>query len=127
MLLFGQCIKRILYGRIKTQNTMSVFIGKFAITISPLNDPLGYGMSYFSFFFYLYKRQIRIDNRFAYQWGCSKTILTHLCFADDLVLLCHADLISACIPFLRFSFCTKTETEPDFLVFEKSKTELSGF
>lgn len=43
------------------------------------------------------KRQIRRDDRFRYHWGCKKLMLTHLCFADDLLLLCHGDEISACI------------------------------
>ncbi|GJT13945.1 RNA-directed DNA polymerase, eukaryota, reverse transcriptase zinc-binding domain protein [Tanacetum coccineum] len=43
------------------------------------------------------KRQIRLDSRFRYHWGCSKINLTHLCFADDLLMLCHGDLISASI------------------------------
>ncbi|GKF65731.1 hypothetical protein Tco_0192248, partial [Tanacetum coccineum] len=43
------------------------------------------------------KRQIRLDSQFRYHWGCSKINLTHLCFADDLLMLCHGDLISASI------------------------------
>ncbi|GJS56143.1 RNA-directed DNA polymerase, eukaryota, reverse transcriptase zinc-binding domain protein, partial [Tanacetum coccineum] len=43
------------------------------------------------------QRQIRLDNRFKYHWGCSRIRLTHLCFADDLLMLCHGDHISACI------------------------------
>ena len=43
------------------------------------------------------KRQIRRDGRFRFHWGCEKFQLTHLCFADDLLLLCHGDLISASI------------------------------
>ncbi|GJX65786.1 RNA-directed DNA polymerase, eukaryota, reverse transcriptase zinc-binding domain protein [Tanacetum coccineum] len=43
------------------------------------------------------QRQIRLDNRFKYHWGCSRIRLTHLCFADDLLMLCHGDHISASI------------------------------
>ncbi|GJV71895.1 RNA-directed DNA polymerase, eukaryota, reverse transcriptase zinc-binding domain protein [Tanacetum coccineum] len=48
------------------------------------------------------KRQIRQDDRFKYHWGCSRIKLTHLCFADDLLMLCHGDHVSACI--LRRAF-----------------------
>ncbi|GKC99545.1 RNA-directed DNA polymerase, eukaryota, reverse transcriptase zinc-binding domain protein, partial [Tanacetum coccineum] len=43
------------------------------------------------------QRQIRLDDRFKYQWVCRRIKLTHLCFADDLLMLCHGDLISASI------------------------------
>ncbi|GJT46938.1 RNA-directed DNA polymerase, eukaryota, reverse transcriptase zinc-binding domain protein [Tanacetum coccineum] len=43
------------------------------------------------------KRQISLDDIFKYHWGCSRIKLTHLCFADDLLMLCHGDHISACI------------------------------
>ncbi|GKF34389.1 RNA-directed DNA polymerase, eukaryota, reverse transcriptase zinc-binding domain protein, partial [Tanacetum coccineum] len=39
------------------------------------------------------KRQIRLDSRFRYHWGCSKINLTHLYFVDDLLMLCHGDVI----------------------------------
>ncbi|GKC61991.1 hypothetical protein Tco_1089589, partial [Tanacetum coccineum] len=42
-------------------------------------------------------RQIRLDDRFKYHWGCRRIKLTHLCFVDDLLMLCHGDLISASI------------------------------
>nr|GEU63311.1 hypothetical protein [Tanacetum cinerariifolium] len=55
------------------------------------------------------KRQISIDKRFKFHIGCKSLGLTHLCFADDLLLLCHGDLILVCI--LRrgldeFSMCS---------------------
>ena len=37
------------------------------------------------------------DKKFQYHQNCSKLSLTHLCFADDLLLLCHGDYESACI------------------------------
>ncbi|GKD50472.1 RNA-directed DNA polymerase, eukaryota, reverse transcriptase zinc-binding domain protein, partial [Tanacetum coccineum] len=43
------------------------------------------------------KRHVRIDKRFQYHYGCKNLDLTHLCFEDDLLLLCHGDPISACI------------------------------
>ncbi|GJU21733.1 RNA-directed DNA polymerase, eukaryota, reverse transcriptase zinc-binding domain protein [Tanacetum coccineum] len=55
------------------------------------------------------KRQIGNDKRFKFHSGCKALNLTHLCFTDDLLLLCHGDLISACV--LRggldeFSMCS---------------------
>ncbi|GJX90174.1 RNA-directed DNA polymerase, eukaryota, reverse transcriptase zinc-binding domain protein [Tanacetum coccineum] len=43
------------------------------------------------------KRQIKRDSRFKYHTGCSKLKITSLCFADDLLMLCHGDVVSASI------------------------------
>nr|GEZ02719.1 hypothetical protein [Tanacetum cinerariifolium] len=43
------------------------------------------------------KRHVRNDGRFKYHSGCGKLEITSLCFADDLLLLCYGDLISASI------------------------------
>ncbi|GKC90120.1 RNA-directed DNA polymerase, eukaryota, reverse transcriptase zinc-binding domain protein, partial [Tanacetum coccineum] len=43
------------------------------------------------------KRQISLDKRFKYYWGCKEMGITHLCFVDDLMLLCHANKNSASI------------------------------
>ncbi|GJZ56000.1 RNA-directed DNA polymerase, eukaryota, reverse transcriptase zinc-binding domain protein [Tanacetum coccineum] len=43
------------------------------------------------------KRQIRNDKRFRYHFGCGKLKIKSLCFADDLLMLCHGDMISASI------------------------------
>ncbi|GJT92150.1 RNA-directed DNA polymerase, eukaryota, reverse transcriptase zinc-binding domain protein [Tanacetum coccineum] len=43
------------------------------------------------------QRQICLDDRFKYHWGCRRIKLTHLCFVDDLLMLCHGDHISASI------------------------------
>ncbi|GJR58907.1 hypothetical protein Tco_1501069 [Tanacetum coccineum] len=52
----------------------------------------------FGFYSFMIKWiMIRLDSRFKYHWGCSKISLTHLCFVDDLLMLCHKDLISASI------------------------------
>lgn len=37
------------------------------------------------------KRQIGNVEEFQYHWGCDELQLTHLCFADDLILFCHGD------------------------------------
>lgn len=34
------------------------------------------------------KRRIIEDNRFKYHWKCDKLQLTHMCFADDLLIFC---------------------------------------
>ncbi|GJU37563.1 RNA-directed DNA polymerase, eukaryota, reverse transcriptase zinc-binding domain protein [Tanacetum coccineum] len=43
------------------------------------------------------KRQIKRDSRFKYHTDCSKLKITSLCFADDLLMLCHGDVVSASI------------------------------
>ncbi|GKC96770.1 RNA-directed DNA polymerase, eukaryota, reverse transcriptase zinc-binding domain protein [Tanacetum coccineum] len=48
-------------------------------------------------FILMVKIQILIDKRFKYHWGCKEMGITNLCFADDLMLLCHADKTSASI------------------------------
>jgi hypothetical protein len=39
-------------------------------------------------------RQSIQNSTFKYHWRCKPTKITHLCFADDLTLFCHADLES---------------------------------
>ncbi|GJW01885.1 RNA-directed DNA polymerase, eukaryota, reverse transcriptase zinc-binding domain protein [Tanacetum coccineum] len=34
------------------------------------------------------------SNKFKYHWGCKQLKISHLCFADDLLVLCHGDLES---------------------------------
>lgn len=43
------------------------------------------------------KRQIQLENKFKFHWGCKEMGITHLCFADDLMLLCHGDMLSASV------------------------------
>ncbi|GJV82714.1 hypothetical protein Tco_1522612 [Tanacetum coccineum] len=47
---------------------------------------------------YSWKGKSRRDNRFMFHWGCKDMGITHMCFVDDLMLLCHADMILASIP-----------------------------
>ncbi|GJZ76220.1 RNA-directed DNA polymerase, eukaryota, reverse transcriptase zinc-binding domain protein [Tanacetum coccineum] len=42
-------------------------------------------------------RQVISEKKFKYHWGCKELKITSLCFADDLLLLCHGDLISASV------------------------------
>ncbi|GKF62034.1 RNA-directed DNA polymerase, eukaryota, reverse transcriptase zinc-binding domain protein, partial [Tanacetum coccineum] len=37
------------------------------------------------------KRNIAANPHFKYQWKCNDLKITHLCFADDLMLFCHGD------------------------------------
>ncbi|GKB72543.1 hypothetical protein Tco_0933955, partial [Tanacetum coccineum] len=37
------------------------------------------------------KRQIKKNLVFKYHWQCKKLKLTHLCFAEDVLLFCHGD------------------------------------
>nr|GEZ48049.1 hypothetical protein [Tanacetum cinerariifolium] len=43
------------------------------------------------------KCAFKVDIEKAYDMGCRRIKLTHLCFADDLLMLCHCDLYSASI------------------------------
>ncbi|GKA36676.1 RNA-directed DNA polymerase, eukaryota, reverse transcriptase zinc-binding domain protein [Tanacetum coccineum] len=40
------------------------------------------------------QKQISEDVKFKYYWGCKDLQISHLCFADDLLVLCHGDLNS---------------------------------
>ncbi|GJW50507.1 RNA-directed DNA polymerase, eukaryota, reverse transcriptase zinc-binding domain protein, partial [Tanacetum coccineum] len=42
-------------------------------------------------------RQIQKEKRFKYHWGCKELKITHILFADDLLLLCHGDMKSASV------------------------------
>ncbi|GKA68670.1 putative RNA-directed DNA polymerase [Tanacetum coccineum] len=37
------------------------------------------------------KRNVSMNPQFKYHWQCKDLKLTHLCFADDLMLFCHGD------------------------------------
>ncbi|GJS16025.1 RNA-directed DNA polymerase, eukaryota, reverse transcriptase zinc-binding domain protein [Tanacetum coccineum] len=39
-------------------------------------------------------KNISEDVKFKYHWGCKDLQILHLCFADDLLVLCHGDLNS---------------------------------
>ncbi|GJW86813.1 RNA-directed DNA polymerase, eukaryota, reverse transcriptase zinc-binding domain protein [Tanacetum coccineum] len=39
-------------------------------------------------------KNIKDDSRFKYHYGCKELKLTHLCFADDLLMLCNGDVDS---------------------------------
>ncbi|GJV14256.1 RNA-directed DNA polymerase, eukaryota, reverse transcriptase zinc-binding domain protein [Tanacetum coccineum] len=41
--------------------------------------------------------KIRLSSQFRYHIGCKDLMLTHLCFADDLIVLCHGDKSSISI------------------------------
>ncbi|GKD63582.1 RNA-directed DNA polymerase, eukaryota, reverse transcriptase zinc-binding domain protein [Tanacetum coccineum] len=40
------------------------------------------------------QKHISEDVKFKYHWGCKDLQISHLCFADDLLVLCHGDLNS---------------------------------
>ncbi|GJX71997.1 RNA-directed DNA polymerase, eukaryota, reverse transcriptase zinc-binding domain protein [Tanacetum coccineum] len=40
------------------------------------------------------QKKISESNDFKYHWGCKELKISHLCFADDLLVLCHGDLKS---------------------------------
>ncbi|GKF90858.1 RNA-directed DNA polymerase, eukaryota, reverse transcriptase zinc-binding domain protein, partial [Tanacetum coccineum] len=43
------------------------------------------------------RRQVRQEKKFKYRWGCRELQLLNLCFADDLMMFCHGDLIYASV------------------------------
>ncbi|GKE03761.1 RNA-directed DNA polymerase, eukaryota, reverse transcriptase zinc-binding domain protein, partial [Tanacetum coccineum] len=40
------------------------------------------------------KQQIKEEGKFKYHWGCKDLKISHLCFADDLLVLCYGNLKS---------------------------------
>ena len=40
------------------------------------------------------KRRIAEDGKFKYHWRCKEQKITHLCFADDLMIFCYGNLSS---------------------------------
>ncbi|GKA35160.1 RNA-directed DNA polymerase, eukaryota, reverse transcriptase zinc-binding domain protein [Tanacetum coccineum] len=60
------------------------------------------------------KNKIRKDNTFKYYFGCTQLKMTHLCFANDLIMLSHGDKVYVTI--LRNSlnkFSVVSELYPD--------------
>ncbi|GKC32324.1 RNA-directed DNA polymerase, eukaryota, reverse transcriptase zinc-binding domain protein [Tanacetum coccineum] len=60
------------------------------------------------------KRQIQSEKKFIYHWGCRELKIVNFCFADDLMLFCHGDVISASV--LRRSldeFCLSSGLRPN--------------
>ncbi|GKE70792.1 RNA-directed DNA polymerase, eukaryota, reverse transcriptase zinc-binding domain protein [Tanacetum coccineum] len=43
------------------------------------------------------KRQVCNEAKFKYHWGCKGLGILNLCFADDLMLFCHGDMVSASV------------------------------
>ena len=44
--------------------------------------------------FTLIMKKHSLDSRYRYHWRCKQLQITHLCFADDLMVLCHGDINS---------------------------------
>ncbi|GJY18130.1 RNA-directed DNA polymerase, eukaryota, reverse transcriptase zinc-binding domain protein [Tanacetum coccineum] len=60
------------------------------------------------------KRQIKSENKFKYHWGCKNLEIVNLCFADDLMLFCHGDLVSAFVLRRAFDeFCLSSGLRPN--------------
>ncbi|GKE05481.1 hypothetical protein Tco_1397499 [Tanacetum coccineum] len=63
------------------------YVTSTSFTINVNGDHIGF----------LKKRQILRNPSFKYHWICKEVRLTHLCFADDLLLFCHGDSKSASV------------------------------
>ncbi|GKD58651.1 RNA-directed DNA polymerase, eukaryota, reverse transcriptase zinc-binding domain protein [Tanacetum coccineum] len=59
------------------------------------------------------KRHVLAEKKFKYHWGCKELKITSLCFVDDLLMLCHGDLVSASILRRRLDdFCLSSSVLP---------------
>lgn len=43
------------------------------------------------------RKNIQADEGFKYHYGCKEMKLSHLCFADDLLVLCYGDVGSVSV------------------------------
>ncbi|GKE31847.1 RNA-directed DNA polymerase, eukaryota, reverse transcriptase zinc-binding domain protein [Tanacetum coccineum] len=60
------------------------------------------------------RRQVSKEVKFKYNWGCKNLGILNLCFADDLMLFCHGDMVSASV--LRRAldeFCLSSGLKPN--------------
>ncbi|GKA30765.1 RNA-directed DNA polymerase, eukaryota, reverse transcriptase zinc-binding domain protein [Tanacetum coccineum] len=49
-------------------------------------------------------QQIKDDGKFKYHWGCKELQISHLCFADDLLVLCYGNLHSVKVGSLTVTY-----------------------
>ncbi|GJX40021.1 hypothetical protein Tco_0255011, partial [Tanacetum coccineum] len=80
------------------------------------------------------KRHVLAEKKFKYHWGCKELKITSLCFAVDLLMLCHRDLVSASILRRRLDeFCLSSGLLPSMSkseaffgnVFDSVKVDIS--
>nr|GEW19074.1 hypothetical protein [Tanacetum cinerariifolium] len=60
------------------------------------------------------RRHVKKEKNFKYHWGCKRGNILNLCLADDLMLYCHSDVISASV--LRGAldeFCLSSGLRPN--------------
>jgi hypothetical protein len=69
-------------------------------------------------------RQLIQHNAYKYHWRCKATKLTHLCFADDLMLFSHADLDSIMV--MKESLHRFSKISGLNIILAKSSLYLSG-
>ncbi|GKC98530.1 RNA-directed DNA polymerase, eukaryota, reverse transcriptase zinc-binding domain protein [Tanacetum coccineum] len=65
----------------------------FEIKDSKAPGPDGYTLRFYKSAWSIVrkKKNIKENAKFKYHYGCKKLEITHLCFADDLLVFCHAD------------------------------------
>ena len=69
-------------------------------------------------------RATALDPGFTYHWRCRQTSITHLCFADDLMVFCHADTSS--VRLVRSALDDFTRVSGLAINTQKSNVYLSG-
>ncbi|GJZ30743.1 reverse transcriptase domain-containing protein, partial [Tanacetum coccineum] len=80
---------------IKPVSDEEIKMALFDIEDNKASGPDGYTSKFFKSAWSV--RHVMAEKKFKYHWGCKELKITSLCFKDDLLLLCHGDLISASV------------------------------
>ncbi|GJY05634.1 RNA-directed DNA polymerase, eukaryota, reverse transcriptase zinc-binding domain protein, partial [Tanacetum coccineum] len=76
----------------------------------------------------LIKKNIEKCGNFKYHYGCKKLEITHLCFADDLLVFCHGDFGKLQVRYLGVPLITKQISIGDCKpLIDKVKTKINNW